>query len=125
MNQIDTYLLKKYIKIVLDIYHKERVGNSDRYNFRCNICGDSKKNSHKKRGWFLTYKNKYIFKCFNCGISKPAKYWLKEYYPEFYNQYIQEAMVLNNNDYTESKPKVKKHNKRINNKYKDFISNKK
>ena len=39
----------------------------DKYNFRCVICGDSKKSSKKKRGWLLWNKdyNTYIYHCFN------------------------------------------------------------
>lgn len=39
----------------------------DRINFRCPFCGDSKKSSTKKRGWF--YLNGGGYYCFNCGTS--------------------------------------------------------
>lgn len=42
-----------------------KVGN--KYNGRCFLCGDSRKNSRKKRGWFYT--NTASYYCFNCGQS--------------------------------------------------------
>jgi DNA primase len=42
-----------------------RVG--DKVNFRCPLCGDSKKSSTKKRGWLYTQSCSYY--CFNCGTS--------------------------------------------------------
>lgn len=37
----------------------------NKINFRCPICGDSKKSTNKKRGWW--YLNTASFYCFNCG----------------------------------------------------------
>ncbi len=42
-----------------------RVG--DKLNFRCPCCGDSKKSTQKKRGWWY-FKNA-SFYCFNCGTG--------------------------------------------------------
>lgn len=39
----------------------------DKINFRCCICGDSKKSSTKKRGWYYLKNASYY--CFNCGTS--------------------------------------------------------
>ena len=44
---------------------KTRFGTE--YNFRCPICGDSKKSMHKKRGYFYT--RTCSFFCFNCQTS--------------------------------------------------------
>ena len=44
---------------------KTRIGTE--YNFRCPICGDSKKSSYKKRGYFYT--RTCSFFCFNCQAS--------------------------------------------------------
>ena len=95
MNLLDDFIIKKYIKIVLNTYHREAVITSEKCNIRCNICGDSNKSKFKKRGWFLDYKGKYRFKCFNCGISVLATTWLKKYYPQYYSQYIQELLLIN------------------------------
>lgn len=39
----------------------------DKLNFRCPLCGDSKKSTRKKRGWF--YMKTASYYCFNCGTG--------------------------------------------------------
>lgn len=116
INPVNEFLIKKYIKNVLNVYHKEHTSNKDKHNLRCNICGDSVKSKHKKRGWFLDYKGKYIFKCFNCGSVLLAEKWLKEYYPEYHIQYIQESLILNNTTFKVEKKDEKKEKKKEDNK---------
>ena len=36
------------------------------YNFRCPLCGDSKKSKKKARGWFYFMKGHTNFRCYNC-----------------------------------------------------------
>lgn len=48
-----------------------------RLNFACPICGDSEKNTSKKRG-NLYFRNMY-FKCFNCGAVLPILDLFKKY----------------------------------------------
>lgn len=75
---LDIDYIKSVIKNILEKNHntksKKEVrlsptsSNPDRLNFACPICGDSEKNTSKKRG------NLYIkslrFKCFNCGETE-------------------------------------------------------
>ena len=49
------YLPHNYVKI------------GDKLNMRCPICGDSKKSSTKKRGWY--YMKNASFYCFNCSTG--------------------------------------------------------
>lgn len=42
---------------------------ADLYNFRCPICGDSKKQKSKCRGYVYRKKNDYFFVCHNCGAG--------------------------------------------------------
>ena len=100
------------------------------FNFRCNICGDSKKKKVKKRGFILLNKkdNKWYFKCHNCGIGMSVEKWMKKYYNSFYKDYVKEVIknkgnennlqtetVIKNNIEV-SKPKVES------NEYSSFIS---
>jgi len=65
--------------------------NGDTFNFRCPVCGDSKKDPNKKRGFFYwdTKNNKgYRYKCFNCNVSYSFEYYLKLYEPILYREYI-------------------------------------
>lgn len=88
---LKNYLLRKYLNLVLS--HKDGVIVRDGYfQFRCNICNDSKKNKFKKRGYLLFHNNKWSFKCHNCGISMSADKWLKKYFPTQYKQYIVELL---------------------------------
>ena len=56
---LDSYLTVRKIQ--------ESKGKS--YNFRCPICGDSKKNKSKTRGYLYAVKANTNFKCHNCGAS--------------------------------------------------------
>lgn len=47
------------------------------YNFRCPICGDSKKNKLKARGYFFGTVNGFFFKCHNCSVSMSLGKFLK------------------------------------------------
>ena len=84
MNLIDS----KYIGLV-----SSRLGNfkrvkSDLYNFRCPICGDSKKNKTKTRGYLYTIKADVNFRCHNCGASMTFSNFLKEIDPVVQKQYV-------------------------------------
>ena len=84
MNLIDS----KYIGLV-----SSRLGNfkrvkSDLYNFRCPICGDSKKNKTKTRGYLYTIKADVNFRCHNCGASMTFSNFLKEIDPGVHKQYV-------------------------------------
>jgi len=58
------------------------------YNFRCPICGDSKKNKLKKRGYVLYEDDKWVYLCHNeCGSMSFLKF-LKEYHTNIYKQIL-------------------------------------
>ena len=59
----------KYINLVSSRLQKFKKVKHDLYNFRCCICGDSKKNKNKARAYFYNIKNNTNFKCHNCGSS--------------------------------------------------------
>lgn len=60
------FLNEKLLQYIPQPY--SRVG--DKVNFRCPICGDSRKSSTKKRGWLYLSNGTYF--CFNCGTSLPG-----------------------------------------------------
>lgn len=59
----------KYVGLIstrLPLFKKK----TDRlYNCRCPICGDSKKNKIKARGYILEHKGSLLYKCHNCNIT--------------------------------------------------------
>lgn len=52
---------------MLEYLPASKVHVGDKYNFRCPICGDSKKSATKRRGWW--YMQSCSFHCFNCGAN--------------------------------------------------------
>ena len=58
------------------------------YNFRCPICGDSKKNKNKTRGYLYQVKTNTNFKCHNCGINISFNNFLKDLDPSLYKEYV-------------------------------------
>lgn len=58
------------------------------YNFRCPICGDSKTNPHKKRGFILFNDGAWVYTCHNeCG-TMGFIHFLKIYHPSVYRDVI-------------------------------------
>ena len=52
---------------ILQYLPQPNIRVEDKINFRCPICGDSKKSSTKKRGWW--YMKSASFYCWNCSTS--------------------------------------------------------
>ena len=52
------------------------------------ICGDSKKNKTKTRGYLYTIKADVNFRCHNCGASMTFSNFLKEIDPVVHKQYV-------------------------------------
>ena len=83
MDQVDS----KYIGLVSSRLQKFKRVKSDLYNFRCPICGDSKKTKSKTRGYLYAIKTNVNFKCHNCGASMSFCNFLKKIDPVVHKQY--------------------------------------
>lgn len=71
--------------------------NSSEITFRCPICGDSKKNKLKKRGYF--YRRTGTFHCFNCEANMTGYDFLKFICTkDVFDRIIQDYKVLNFNN---------------------------
>ncbi len=57
-----------------------KVKHQDQINFRCPICGDSKRNRSKKRGFY--YISTKSYHCFNCGANMMAIPFLRKIAPD-------------------------------------------
>ena len=86
MDHIDS----KFIGLVSSRLQKFKRVKSNLYNFRCPICGDSKKNKSKTRGYLYAVKANTNFKCHNCGASMSLNNFLKEIDPALHKQYTME-----------------------------------
>ena len=69
---------------------KIKIGNE--IHMRCPICGDSKKNSRKKRGYW--YCETASFHCFNCGTSMNGMKFLQAISGQEYEDIVQEYRKL-------------------------------
>ena len=77
----------KYINLISSRLQKFKRVKSNLYNFRCPICGDSKKNKSKTRGYLYAIKANVNFKCHNCGSSMSLSNFLKTLDPTVHKQY--------------------------------------
>jgi len=86
MDHIDS----KFIGLVSSKLEKFKRVKANLYNFRCPICGDSKKNRSKTRGYIYAVKANTNFKCHNCGSSMSLNNFLKQVDPVIQKQYTME-----------------------------------
>ena len=80
----------KFIGLISTRLSKFKKVKSNLYNFRCPICGDSKKNKNKARAYIYAIKNNANFKCHNCGSSLSFNNFLKDQDPQLHKQYTLE-----------------------------------
>ena len=86
MDHIDS----KFIGLISSRLEKFKRVKSGLYNFRCPVCGDSKKHKNKTRGYLYTVKTNTNFKCHNCGASMSFNNFLKQIDPVVHKQYTME-----------------------------------
>ena len=84
MNHVDSKFIG-YLSSKLDKFKKVK---PNLYNFRCPICGDSKKNKTKTRGYLYGMKADVNFKCHNCGASMTLSSFIKHLDPTLHKQYV-------------------------------------
>jgi DNA primase len=60
------------------------------FNFRCPVCGDSKKNKTKARAYLYKVKTDMFFKCHNCGAGHNLANLIKLLDKPLYDQYVVE-----------------------------------
>ena len=86
----------KYIGLVSSRLQKFKRVKADLYNFRCPICGDSKKHKNKARGYLYPLKADMNFKCHNCGASSTFNNFLKTIDMTLHKQYVLEKFKERN-----------------------------
>ena len=80
----------KYITLLSSRLPKFKRVKPNLFNFRCPICGDSKKHKNKARGYLYQVKTNTNFKCHNCGASLSFNNFLKKIDPTLHKQYTLE-----------------------------------
>lgn len=90
---------KKYADLLSPFLKLFKWVGKDTANFRCPICGDSKKSKTKKRGYF--YKQPKFdglkFHCKNCDARHTFSYFLNLQNPSLHKEYAYEKFNHNNN----------------------------
>jgi transcription elongation factor Elf1 len=61
------YVDLKYLRLASVYLHQFKSAGNDVYNFRCPICGDSKKDTTKARGYVFVKGDLSLYHCHNCG----------------------------------------------------------
>lgn len=87
------WLENKYIGLLSNRLLQFKRKKQDSYNFRCPICGDSKKNKYKARGWVYPKDNKLLFHCFNCDVTLSFPKLLKAVDPVLHDEFNREKIV--------------------------------
>ena len=108
MDHVDS----KFIGLISPKLQKFKRVKPDLYNFRCPICGDSKKNKSKTRGYLYAVKTNVNFKCHNCGEGQSLTNFLKFLDVKKYEQYLLErykgsAPSTPQPEFNDFKPKFK------------------
>lgn len=70
----------KYAQIIASRYGQFKLKSRVPFvaNFRCPICGDSKDNPRKARGYIKQRDNRLYYSCFNCGVKRTFPNFLRE-----------------------------------------------
>ena len=86
------WLQRKYILLLSNILEGFKETSPGTFNCRCPICGDSQKNKHKKRGYWLHKQGVYKYFCHNCGATRSVENFLKEFAPDLAREYKLEVL---------------------------------
>jgi transcription elongation factor Elf1 len=84
------YIDHKFVGLVSPRLERFSRKDSNLYNFRCPICGDSHRNKSKARGYVYERKGGLYFRCHNCGSSMGIGNFIKTMDPEMYKEYVLE-----------------------------------
>ena len=106
-NELDNEIaLERQIRLILSSFGSDVIPIDQGYNFRCNVCGDSKKSKSKKRGYILKKRKPWIFFCHNCFYKKPVTVWMKEFFPIHYKDFYREIIRAKEQSKTKPLPKI-------------------
>ena len=80
----------KYIGIISHRLRNFKRKNDYVWNFSCPVCGDSKKNASKARGYVYKKGNNLFYSCKNCGLGTSLGKLLEHIDGTIYKEYILE-----------------------------------
>ena len=85
-----SFVDQKYINLCTSRVEKFKKVRDNLWNFRCPICGDSKKRKNKARGFIYRKKASFFYKCHNCGIGLTFNNFLKNINHGLHTEYLVE-----------------------------------
>jgi transcription elongation factor Elf1 len=100
------YIDSKYVSLLSYKLRNFKKKKENYWNFSCPICGDSKRDSNKARGYVFLHKSRLVYKCHNCGYSSNIGNLIKHLDANMYNEYVLERYKENANkhfDHTDIK----------------------
>lgn len=80
----------KYVHLISPRFEKFQRKHDYLFACRCPLCGDSKKNKTKMRGYIYRKGNDLFYKCFNCGAGTSIGNLIKQLDGGLYKEYIME-----------------------------------
>lgn len=85
------YLDKQFINNISSKFNGFKWKTRDVANCRCPLCGDSKKDKTKKRGYWFPRGDNYWYSCHNCGATHSLRNYLKQFEYPVYLEYNLES----------------------------------
>ena len=92
----------KYVGLISSRLQRFTRKSANSWNFRCCICGDSKKNKSKARGWLYESHGHINFKCWNCGEGMSLGNFVKFLDPSLADEYRLEKLREKGNTHVEA-----------------------
>jgi hypothetical protein len=90
------WLDQKYVGLISSRLERFVRKDSNRFNFRCPVCGDSQKSQTKARGWiFESKEGRLVFYCHNCNASMGIDKFIKFIDPLLHSEYVIEKLKSN------------------------------
>lgn len=80
----------KYVRLISSRLRNFKQKKEGLFNFSCPICGDSKKNLTKARGYAFSKGNDMFYRCHNCGVSTNVANLIKHVDPSLHREYVLE-----------------------------------
>lgn len=84
------YVDVKYANILAPRLRNYKHKGEHNWNFSCPVCGDSKTNKSRARGYIYKVKTNLFVKCHNCGYGSNLGNFIKYLDPVLYQEYVLE-----------------------------------
>lgn len=107
------WLEQKYVNLLSPRLEKFKKSGSA-YCFRCPICGDSKKNKNKTRGYLVPSNKGFFMTCHNCGVGMSLSKFIEKLDPYLFQEYKLERIKETGNICDFNRPKEETQKPKIN-----------